>query len=386
MGNRFLTATRIHDGYQFLPEGSALEITPDGRMVAIHIAPQENTEQLEGILCPGFVNAHCHLELSHMRDVIPRGTGLIPFLQAVVRQRTGFMDEQKEAARHEAYNELLQNGVVAMGDVANTTDTLDLRALGQVHIHTFVECIGFTDSGAAARLLYSEEIRAPFAAQSSDGAVLRQSIVPHAPYSVSPALFKLINEVEADSLISIHNQEGKAEDEYYRSKTGDVRNLLDGFGIDDSFFEATGKSSLQSYLPLLDEGHPLLLVHNTCTAAEDIAIASRRVKQPFWCLCPNANLYIEGRLPDVTMIAKHTDNICIGTDSLASNTQLSIMGELQVLNEAFPELGWERLLRWATSGGAKALQMDDIVGSFTEGTKPGVLQLSLESGNVSRIA
>jgi cytosine/adenosine deaminase-related metal-dependent hydrolase len=280
----------------------------------------------------------------------------------------------------------LQNGVVAIGDIANTTDTLDLRALGQMHVHTFVESIGFTDSGAAARLLYSEEIRAAFSAQNVDSVVLRQSIVPHAPYSVSPALFKLINEVEADSLISIHNQEGKAEDEYYRSKTGDVRNLLDGFGIDDSFFEATGKSSLQSYLPLLDERHPLLMVHNTCTTAEDIAIAGRRVKQPFWCLCPNANLYIEGRLPDVTMIAKHTDNICIGTDSLASNTQLSIMGELQVLNEAFPELGWERLLRWATSGGAKALQMDDIVGSFTEGTKPGVLQLSLESGNVSRIA
>jgi cytosine/adenosine deaminase-related metal-dependent hydrolase len=86
------------------------------------------------------------------------------------------------------------------------------------------------------------------------------------------------------------------------------------------------------------------------------------------------------------MMAGLTDNICIGTDSLASNGQLSIMAELQVLNEAFPQMGWERLLRWATSGGAKALQMDDIVGSFTEGSKPGILQLSLEGGTLTRIA
>lgn len=385
MGNRFLTATRIHDGYQFLPEGSTLEIAQDGRVVGIHTTPQKDAEHFDGILCPGLVNAHCHLELSHMRGVIPKGTGLIPFLQSVVRQRTGFMDEQKEAARHEAYNELLQNGVVAVGDIANTTDTLDLRALGQMHMHTFIECIGFTDNGAAARLLYSEEIRAPFAAQSSEEVFLRQSIVPHAPYSVSPALFRLINKAEKDSLISIHNQEGKAEDEYYRSKTGDVRNLLEGFAIDDSFFEATGKSSLQSYLPLLDESHALLFVHNTCSSAEDIAFGKQRIQQPYWCLCPNANLYIEGRLPDVVMIAANTDNICIGTDSLASNTQLSVMAELQTLNEAFPQIGWERLLRWATSSGAKALQIEEVAGTFSAGMKPGVLQLHLESGSVKRI-
>lgn len=386
MPNRLFTADLIHDGHQFLSGGSALEVAPDGSIIAVHTGTKEGAEHFEGVLCPGFVNAHCHLELSHMRDVIPKGTGLIPFLQAVVRQRTGFMDEQKKVARHEAYNELWKNGVVAIGDIANSTDTLDLRVPGHMHMHTFVESIGFTDSGAGARLLYAEEIRASFAAQASDGVILRQSIVPHAPYSVSSALFRLINDVEQDSLISVHNQEGEAEDEYYRSKTGAVRNLLDGFGIDDRFFEATGKSSLQSYLPLLDESHPLLLVHNTCSTAEDIMFAMQRVKQPFWCLCSNANLYIEGRLPDVVMMARLTDNICIGTDSLASNGALSIMAELRVLNEAFPQLGWESLLRWATSGGAKALQMDDVTGSFREGTMPGVLQLSIENGTVARIA
>jgi cytosine/adenosine deaminase-related metal-dependent hydrolase len=387
MPNHLLSATKIHDGYRFLPAGSALEVAPDGSIAAIYNYTPEGAAHFEGVLCPGFVNAHCHLELSHMRNVIPRGTGLIPFLQSVVRQRTGFMDEQKEAARHEAYQELLQQGIVAVGDIANTTDTLDLRMMGKMHMHTFVECIGFTDSGASARLIAAAETKAVFEAQSSDGDVqLRQSLAPHAPYSVSPALLRLISEAEADALVSIHNQEGFAEDEYYRHKTGDVRNLLEGFAIDDRFFEATGKSSLQSYLPLLGEGHPLILVHNTCSSAEDVAFAQHREIKPFWCLCPNANLYIEDRLPDVDMIAAHTDRVCIGTDSLASNSRLSILAELQVLREAFPGIGWERLLHWATSGGARALMMGDLVGSFAVGMKPGVLHIpSLEGSAVNRL-
>jgi cytosine/adenosine deaminase-related metal-dependent hydrolase len=386
MSTRLLTADRIHNGHSFLAEGSVLEVTDDGRIVTVHSSGREGAEYFNGILCPGFVNAHCHLELSHMRDIIPKGTGLIPFLQTVVRQRTGFMDEQKKAARHEAYNELLRNGVVAVGDIANTTDTLDLRAQGGLHTHTFVECIGFSETGAAARFAYAKEGLEAFAVQQSENVVLRQSVVPHAPYSVSPELFWMVNEAEPGSLISIHNQEGEAEDEYYRSKTGPVRDLLEGFAIDDAFFKPSGKSSLQTYLPLFGQSHPMLLVHNTCSSADDVAYTQDRQLPPFWCLCPNANLYIEERLPDVMMIASHTDNICIGTDSLASNSQFSILAELKVLDSAFPAIGWERLLRWATGSGAKALQMERIVGSFSEGLKPGVLHISdVEKGSVLRV-
>jgi cytosine/adenosine deaminase-related metal-dependent hydrolase len=385
MPSRFLTAPRIHDGHRFLPQGSALEADFDGRIIALHSSAPGDAKYFEGILCPGFVNAHVHLELSHMRGLIPRGTGLIPFLQAVVRQRAGFSDEQKLAARHAAYQEMLRNGVVAVGDIANTIDTLDLRSIGRLHMHTFVECIGFSDTGAEERLQHAAQILAAFASQTSGEVLLRQSIVPHAPYSVSPALLRLISAAEAGSLLSIHNQESEAENEYYRSKTGPVRSLLEGFGIDDAFFQPCGTSSLHGYLPLLDESHPLLLVHNTCSTAVDLAFAQQRSAACFWCLCPNANLYIEGRLPDVSMIAGHTDDICIGTDSLASNAVLSILAELKVLDKAFPELGWERLLRWATSGGARALAMDEIVGSFSVGMKPGVLHLSEDGSAETRI-
>ena len=384
--SRLLTATRIHDGRSFLPEGSVLEVATDGTILGIHVEGHTgSTEHLEGVLCPGFVNAHCHLELSHMRGVIPEGTGLIPFLQAVTRQRAGFTDEEKATARHEAYVGMLLSGVVAVGDIANTTDTLDLRAIGDMHIHSFVECIGFTESGAVARLAYTEELLGNFEAQLYENKMQRQSIVPHAPYSVSARLFQLISKHQTGSIISIHNQESEAEDEYYRGKIGPVCDLLEGFGIDDSFFVPSGKSSLQSYLPLLSEDHPLILVHNTYSTAEDLAFAQERAVPPFWCLCPGANMYIEGRLPDVPTIASSTQNICMGTDSLASNDQLNLFAELQLLKASFPMLDWEDLLRWASHNGAVALGMEDLVGSFSPGKKPGVVHISsLDARGITR--
>jgi cytosine/adenosine deaminase-related metal-dependent hydrolase len=387
MGNRLLTADRIHDGKGFLPQGAALELTEDGRIVAIHPEGKEGAEQLQGILVPGFVNAHCHLELSHMKGMIPQGSGLIPFLQHVTKERHDFSDEQKKVDRHEAYAELLRNGVVAVGDICNTSDTVELRKLGQLHMHTFVECLGFTEAFAAGRLAYSQEVLSTFKEHKVDTVLLRETVVPHAPYSVSPTLFKLISDAEPGSLLSIHNQESAAENEYYQNKTGGVCDLLHGLGINSDFFEPSGKSSLQTYLPWLDEGHPLILVHNTFSAPDDVELAYARAQAVYWCLCPNANQYIEGRLPDVPTLSQRTDRICIGTDSLASNTQLSVLAELQVLHAAFPEIGWESLLRWGTSNGAAALQMQDVVGSFTPGLAPGVVLLSsLEpDGRIQRI-
>ena len=384
----FCTASRIHDGQRFLPEGSVLEVSRDGVIIGVHGAEAlPGAAHYEGTLCPAFVNAHCHLELSHMRGAIPEGTGLIPFLQRVTRGRAGFSDEQKLAARHAAYDELRRNGVVAVGDIANSTDTLDLRTRSDLHVHTFVECMGFTDTGGAARLAHAHEVLRFFQAQDTAEVMLRQTIVPHAPYSVSPALFRLIDTAQGEAaLLSIHNGESPAEDEYYRTKTGPVCDLLSGFGIDDSFFPASGISALQTYLPLISEAHPIILVHNTCTRAEDVLFAQRRAGSVFWSLCPGANWYIERRLPDLEMLCKTARHICIGTDSLASNHQLSVLGELQFLKESFPFLEWEELLRWGTYNGACALQMQNTVGSFTKGLKPGILHLrALGEHNIQRI-
>ena len=368
----FITASRIHNGHNWLPEGTTIEVADDGTVIAIHDKPNEETVVYDGVLAPGFVNAHCHLELSHMKGLVPEHTGLIPFLKTIPRHRNDFTDEQKKAARHNAYDELVQNGVVAVGDIANTTDTLDIRALGKLNFYTFVETIGFTEANAQRAFGFAVSTYETFAAQQ--GERLKQAIIPHAPYSVSSPLFRLIDAHAGDVVISIHNQESEEENKFYTKKEGGVRDLLQTLGVDDSFFTPTGLSSLQSYLQWLSPTHPFIFVHNTYTRRQDVQFAHSRLKDVYWCLCPNANLYIENTLPDIEMFISENANICIGTDSLASNHQLSILSELSTIKERYPALRWETLLTWGTSNGARALQMEHI-GTIEAGKKPGVVQI-----------
>lgn len=371
----FLTANKIHNGHGWLPDGTVIEVSENGTILSVQSGPNEDAIFYEGVLSPGFVNVHCHLELSHMKSVVGEHTGLIPFLKNIPQHRNDFTEEQKKIARHNAHSELLQNGVIAIGDIANTTDSFDLRELGQMHFSTFVESLGFNDAKAPGNFGYAINSYKAYSNQQAKAKRLKQSIVPHAPYSVSSSLFRLIDVHEKGAIISIHNQESIDEDTYYKTKQGGVPELLQLFGIDDSGFVPSGKSSLQTYLKWMSPGHPFIFVHNTCSLKEDVQFAHSMLKEAFWCLCPNANLYIENKLPDINMFISEGANICIGTDSLASNHQLCILSELYTIKKYFPHLHWELLLTWATNNGAHALQMHDIIGSIDVGKTPGIILL-----------
>lgn len=382
-----ITAARIHNGHGWLPEGTVIEVADDGTIVALHGSDKLAAATFyDGILCPGFVNVHCHLELSHMKGAIPEHTGLIPFLQQVMMHRNNFSDEQKLSARHKAFNELLENGVVAVGDIANSNDTLDLRGLDKMHIHTFVECIGFTDQQVKERFGFSERVYEAFVEQAIGGKAVRQSIVPHAPYSVSQDMFGYIDSFNSKALMTIHNEESAEEIKFYTDKTGAVNDLLNGFNIDSSFFKPSGKSSLQTYTEWFSPSHPFIFVHNTYTSREDVRFAQNRFPSAHWCLCPNANRYIENRLPDIDMLSQEANNICIGTDSLASNHRLSILSELCTIKEHYRSIDWETLLKWATLNGALALQMDDKIGSLETGKTPGIVQITGLEGSRKAVA
>src|ERR1700742_4367426 len=95
------------------------------------------------------------------------------------------------------------------------------------------------------------------------------SIVPHAPYSVSPALFRLIADQAGGAVLTIHNQEDDAENEFLLSGQGKFTRLYDALGLDVSFFHGTGKRSLESWMSYFDPGQPVIAVHNVATREED---------------------------------------------------------------------------------------------------------------------
>ncbi|MGX5818407.1 amidohydrolase family protein [Chitinophaga lutea] len=367
-----LTADAIFDGHRFLEGERALVLDEQGTISAVVPLSWagEDVRRLEGVLCPGFVNTHCHLELSHMKGAISEATGLPSFLTAVMEQRRPPGVEVLQEAMRDAAAAMRREGIVAVGDICNTPGSLSVKQEIPLYWHSFVECMGFVDASAPQRLEQALHVLGQFRA-----AGLPVSLVPHAPYSVSATLFHLIASLGDNSPLSIHNQEAAAENELYEHKTGAFLDFFAHFGIPTEQFSASGHSSLQTYLPWLREVPRLLLVHNTFTTEADLRSLEGRQGDLFWCLCPNANLYIENRLPDVPLLRAKGCRLTIGTDSLASNHALSLWSEIKTLRSRFPEIPLAELLQWATINGAQALGVSGRFGSFEKGKQPGVVQI-----------
>jgi cytosine/adenosine deaminase-related metal-dependent hydrolase len=275
----------------------------------------------------------------------------------------------------QADSKMYHSGIVAVGDICNSTDSIAVKKSSKILWHNFIEVSGFVGETANARLeamkLVSDQFKNELPFQP-------KTLSPHAPYSVSKKLFHLLNEQTEAQLITIHNQESTAEDELYFNKQGGFLALYNNFGIDISSFEPTGKSSVKSWLPYFNKQQSILSVHNTYTSESDIDFLikySEKHSSLFsYCICINANNYIEQKNPPIEMLMNSDCNVVIGTDSLASNHQLNILEELKTIqlsnNPIFP---LSTLLKWATINGAKALQLDSLVGSFEKGKKPGVV-------------
>ncbi len=370
---RKFTADNIFTGYEILP-GNEVLITDEAGEVADIVDKKDagaDIETFNGLLTPGFINCHCHLELSQMKGLIPKHTGLVDFVFKVVNERH-FDEEELLAAIEKGENELLQNGIVGVGDICNNTFTIPQKIRGRLRYHNFIEASGFPPAVASMRFLRAEDLY-----HSYDASLPANSIVPHASYSVSPEMFRMINEYPRNDIITIHNQETAAENEFFENGNGDLLRLYEKMGIDISFFKPSHKTSLQTWLPHFTKAQSIILVHNLATSAEDIEFAKLRTPnselRTYFCLCPNANLYISNVLPNVNMFTDQHCDIVLGTDSLASNDQLSIVEEIKTLQNNFPELKLTTLLEWATINGARALHMDNELGSFEKGKKPGVV-------------
>ncbi|WP_214072077.1 amidohydrolase family protein [Mucilaginibacter sp. dw_454] len=360
-----ISADPIKNGY--------VAIDDEGKIIAVsdQIPPgaeHGSVEQLSGIITPGFINTHCHVELSHLQGKVAEKEGLVAFIKSIQSLRNADPKEI-EAAAVKADADMYENGIVAVGDISNSNVTIPIKAKSKIYYHTFVETFGFTPDRADAVFQGALDLVAQFEPQPC-------SVTPHAPYSVSKELFKLIKRYCDDhpnkNLISMHNQECEDENKFYRYKLGSFNDLYAHFGIDISYFKPQARNSLQSVVPLLTSKQDILMVHNTCTNLKDIYFIKRFDRRINWCFCPNANVYIEGSMPKVDLFLDQGFNITLGTDSLASNSKLCILSEMRVLQAKFPSLSTERLLQWATINGARFLGIDKNKGSIEPGKAPGL--------------
>lgn len=332
----------------------------------------ENIQKHRGIISPGFINCHCHLELSHLKGVIPEHTGMVDFILNILQKRAS-SEELIQDAIEKAEDEMIANGIVAVGDICNTTNTINQKKKGNLYYHNFIEISGFVPQSAQQRFDAGFEIYNKFANHFPNNSTL----VPHAPYSVSSNLFELISDISKDKISTIHNQESAAENEFFEKGKGDFKRLYKTLGVDISFFKPQQKSSLASIVNHLTKSKHTILVHNTFTSKDDIemlnSISENTKTQFYFCLCVLANTYITNSFPKEVLFEKNLSNIVLGTDSLASNHTLNLLTEIECMKSKFSNFSELDLLRFATSNGASALGIENKYGSFKRGKQPGII-------------
>jgi len=406
MGFLQFSGQDLFDGNQFLGPNQVLITNEKGQVEAIlpRAEAGEDIMEVPGILSPGFVNAHCHLELSHMKGRIPEHTGLPEFILKIVSERHHPEEEILAAiARAEAH--MREQGIVAVGDISNNAMTAAQKALRNLAYYTFVEISGWKPEIAEPRFNNAQKVMEQFRGITTDASIkslqfstnpLQASYSPHAPYSVSRELWEMMMPHFEGNTVTIHNQETPAENELFQKGSGDFVQMYQAMNIDQAHFTPTGMNSLPSYFPQLQKAKNVLLVHNTTTTEADMDFAAATAKANrqslYYALCVNANLYIENALPPIELLRSKNANIVLGTDSLSSNHQLSILSEMQTIAKSLPKIPLAEMLQWATHNGAKALQLDSQFGSFEIGKKPGVIVIenigpnkSIDKASVRRL-
>ncbi len=369
---------RLSAQYIFTNTGKPLKrgivsVDDEGMVISVEdtlgdLRESVSVEFHNGIIIPGFVNCHCHLELSHLKMKAGGPSGLASFITGITSGRES-EDSIKQDSISRADRMMKDEGIVLCADICNTTDTFSIKEHSPLRYISLLEVFGVNPDSATRRM---DEILRVAAAASEAG--IPWWIVPHSAYSVSKTLFRLIRKHTENNLItSFHFLESESEIRFLRDHSGPIMDSYISRGFPEEAPE-TPDSHLSAVLDEINRSGNLILVHNTFIG-KDIIPAINSRNNVFWCLCPGSNLGIEGKLPPLGLLVRSGCTIVIGTDSLASNKSLSILNELKILQSAFPSVSLEDLTKYATLNGAVALAESATYGSIEPGKKPGLLLL-----------
>ena len=351
-----------------------VEVEDDGTVIRTGVCADPAAEPvfIDGAVAPGFVNAHCHVELSYLKGQFRKGTGMAGFIDQINEMRDNKSLQEKIDDLTREMDSLWEQGVVAMADISNCDDSFAVKARHPMYTRTFLEVFGTEPEDCEAVMDGVRKLKAV-----ADGFGIDAAPTPHACYTMSP---ELVTAVSAEGLksgfLSFHSEETEEEEEMLKSGSGKMWENRRKAGM--SVPPVTGKSSLLYFIDRLLKGHPapfgehILLVHECCMDQEGIDAVKAVMQHPFVAVCPLSNLFIHNSLPPIDLMRRNALKICVGTDSLSSNDDLRIVDELYCLQRNFPEVPLGELLTWASRNGAEFLARPEF-GTLEPGKRPGLV-------------
>lgn len=359
----------------------------DGTVIRTGVCEDPTSEEiLEGALVPGFVNAHCHIELSHLHGKFYKGSGMAGFIDQINALRDWAGRGVKEELTRKWMDRMWEDGVSAMADISNDDSSFDVKAAHRMYTRTFLEVFGSEPEMCEGVMKDVTALKA-----LADGKGIDAAPTPHSCYTMSPSLLSASAAAGlADGFLSYHSQESMEEEELLMSGSGAMYENRVRNGM--STPPVTGDSSLKYFIDRLAESRPapydqhILLVHNVCLKQDDIDAARKVMKNVYWAVCPLSNLFIHNALPPIELMRENALAIAVGTDSLSSNDDLSMIKEIVCLHENFPHVPMNEIFTWACLNGARFLKKDDLLGTIAPGKRPGiVLVKALDAeGNVTK--
>jgi aminodeoxyfutalosine deaminase len=383
-----IDAPPIRDGWVEVDRGLIVGVgearaNPELRTTSRAPEPRtENSEPRTAIL-PGLVNAHTHLELSWMRGRVPPGDAMPAWAARLIRERqighsihernTAGADLRK-AAVIAAIAEARASGTTLVGDVTNTLEACEVLAASDLSATVFFELLGFrtpdpdavVDSASRRLALLPRHDR------------MRATIVPHAPYSASPDLFRAIASAAAGHPLSVHLGESPEEVRFLGDGTGPWRDLLEGIGAwsDEWVPPACGPVDYLRRLGLLNDR--LIAVHGV--QFEDAELGQLAACGATVVACPRSNHWTGAGVPPIRRFFASGVRVAVGTDSLASVPDLNLFAEMAELRRLAPDVPARQILRSATVDGATALGFGRELGSIVAGKRAELIAVNVPAG------
>ena len=364
----------IRDGWVLVDGGRIVDVgqgSPEGLRY-------DDTHR-DTVILPGLVNAHTHLELSYLHERIPATRSFGAWVREIIRLRQQYPDPADsriiEAARR-AIDDARAAGTALFGDVSNTLVTVPLLREAGFHARVFYELLGFTERQPEARVA---EARARANAAAVEG--IPVSLAPHAPYSVSAALFKAIRadlERYPGERSSVHLGETPEEVELLTRGTGEIRDVLQELGRWPEEWSTPGAGPVEylQNLGVLDSR--MLAVHGVQFGSADLAelkgLGTTVVS------CPRSNVYVGVGSPPLAEFYASGVRVAFGTDSLASVADLDLFSELREARRIAPGVSARQLLESATLVGATALGFGEDYGTIQPGKRAALIAVRLPAG------
>ena len=347
----------------------------DGRIVAVGECGPDD-EVLPGAIVPGFVNSHCHIELSHLHGKFRKGTGMAGFIDQINALRDWAGADVKARLTQEWMDKMWKDGVSAMSDISNDDSSFKVKSSHKLYTRTFLEVFGSEPDMCEGVMADVTALKSVADAEGIDAAP-----TPHSCYTMSPQLLSASSAAGLESgYLSYHSQESQEEEDLLISGSGAMYENRKRSGM--STPPVTGESSLKYFIDRLAAAKPapydehILLVHNVCLKQDDIDAAKKVMNNVYWAICPLSNIFIHNALPPVPLMRRNGLAITVGTDSLSSNDDLDMVKELVCIRQNFSEIPMNEILVWACLNGARFLSKEKALGSLTPGKTPGIVFVS----------